>query len=66
MLAPSNSAALTFLAVDGRAYNILSTTNLQTGTWETNAASVSGTAPDVTVTVDVTNANSFFKIELDR
>jgi hypothetical protein len=52
-------------SVAGKMYRVLSTTNLLDGTWTTNAAGVSGTAPETSQSVTAGGATGFFRIETE-
>ena len=60
-----SNLVLRWQAVAGKTYDILSTTNLATGNWITNASGISGVEPECALTNFVGNAGTFFRVRVE-
>lgn len=52
--------------VENESYTVLSTTNLTSGSWETNAMALSGVRPFTKLHVESKDSVSFFQVEIQR
>lgn len=59
-----NQFVLRWQGVKGKRYTVLSTTDLQSGNWETNVVSLPGVEPQCVCTVSVQNADCYFKVRV--
>jgi hypothetical protein len=61
----TNQLILRWQAVSNKSYSMLSTTNLLSNVWKTNAVAIPGHVPESACTANVDNAQQFFRIDLE-
>lgn len=57
--------AISFSAVEGKTYELLSSSTLQAGDWQTVQSGITGISPTTSVTVPVSGTKKFFKIRVE-